>query len=351
MTYGQAMPTLSYTFQGFVNGDTHTTAVKGAPVLSAQAAQKKTMPGAVTITAAMGSLSAANYSFVFGTGTLTIGKAMLTVTPKATVISYGGQVPSLGFDLAGFVNGDTAAVVSGTPVLTTATTSASPAGQYTITASIGTLASDLYSFKLMSGGLTVAKAVLTVTADSITSTYGSALPTLTYTVSGLVNGDTATAAINGLPQMTSTGGSTSSAGQYSITPAQGTLVAANYSFRFKSGILSIAKAPLTVMADNLSMQAGSAIPTLTYTVSGLANGDTASSATSGTPALATTAAGTSPVGSYPVSITHGTMTAANYTLTFVNGTLTVTQKSTGSGDKGIIVPRVPPIRVTPHTGR
>jgi hypothetical protein len=201
------------------------------------------------------------------------------------------------------------------------------------------------------GVLTVNRATATITADSQSMIFGGAVPAMTYAVSGLLNGDIVGAAIHGAPLITAAGGSTSPIGQYAITPAMGTLTAQNYSFRFKSGSLTITKAPLTVTANNLSMPAGSTIPAFTYTVSGFANGDTVASATSGMPNLATTAVTTSPAGSYPISIVHGTMTAANYGLTFVNGTLTVTQTSSGSGNKGIIVPRVPPIRVPPHTGR
>ena len=40
--------------------------------------------------------------------------------------------------------------------------------------------------------------------------------------------------------------------------------------------------------------------------------------------LTTTATATSLPGSYPITVTLGTLAAANYTFNFVNGTLTVT---------------------------
>jgi hypothetical protein len=64
-------------------------------------------------------------------------------------------------------------------------------------------------------------------------------------------------------------------------------------------------------------------PTFTYTITGYVNGDT-SSVVSGDPVITTTAAQTSPVGSYPITASLGTLSAANYTFVFVNGTLTVT---------------------------
>jgi len=44
----------------------------------------------------------------------------------------------------------------------------------------------------------------------------------------------------------------------------------------------------------------------------------------GSPALSTTANPNSLVGNYPITITQGTLSSANYTFTFTNGTLTVT---------------------------
>jgi len=52
-------------------------------------------------------------------------------------------------------------------------------------------------------------------------------------------------------------------------------------------------------------------------------GDNQAGATSGQPSLTTTATTLSVVNTYPITITVGTLTAADYTFAFVNGTLTV----------------------------
>src|SRR5207253_1602809 len=66
-------------------------------------------------------------------------------------------------------------------------------------------------------------------------------------------------------------------------------------------------------------------PPLTATLSGFLNGDTAAVVT-GTAGLSTTATPTSPVGTYPIVVGPGTLSAANYDVAFtVNGTLTVTK--------------------------
>jgi hypothetical protein len=88
--------------------------------------------------------------------------------------------------------------------------------------------------------------------------------------------------------------------------------------------IAVAKAMLTMTATNVSVAYNQSIPALTgYSGTGFVNGDT-QSILSGTPSEATTATTGSPAGTYPITILQGTLTAANYNFTFVNGTLTIT---------------------------
>ena len=88
-----------------------------------------------------------------------------------------------------------------------------------------------------------------MTADSPSKVYGAALPALTYTYAGLVNGDTA-AVFTGCLSTAATAGSAASA-RYPI--GQGTLSAgANYTISFSPGTLTVTPAPLTVTADSPS---------------------------------------------------------------------------------------------------
>ncbi len=85
---------------------------------------------------------------------------------------------------------------------------------------------------------------------------------------------------------------------------------------------SVARANLTVTANSLSMIVGGTVPAFTYTPSGFVSPDT-SAVLSGAPAMSIGAANTTIEGSYPITITVGTLTAANYSFAFVNGTLSV----------------------------
>ena len=92
---------------------------------------------------------------------------------------------------------------------------------------------------------------------------------------------------------------------------------------------SIAKAPMTITADNVTVLVGRDAPAeaaLTYTVTGLVGGDTAESALSVKPVLRYSATpDTTQAGSYTIAISGAT--ADNYDITHVDGTLTVSEKT------------------------
>jgi hypothetical protein len=143
--------------------------------------------------------------------------------------------------------------------------------------------------------------------------YGNAVPTLTYTDTGLVNGDTLTGALATAATVTS-----SVAGSpYAIT--QGTLAASsNYTLSYTGANLTVTPAALSVTANAQTMVYGNAVPTLTYTDTGLVNGDAL------TGALATAATVTSSVAGSPYAITQGTLAASsNYTLSYTGANLTI----------------------------
>ena len=127
-------------------------------------------------------------------GTLRFGypanAAMLEPEPGALAFSFGMRFGC--FSPFGFITSATSRVGS-----TTATT-ATAVGNATITAGVGTLSASNYDFSnLVNGTLTINKAPLTVTANNAIKTYGDANPTLSATVSGFVNGETAAAKNDG----------------------------------------------------------------------------------------------------------------------------------------------------------
>ena len=104
----------------------------------------------------------------------TVAKKTLTVTARDASRLLDEAAPALSSTITGFVNGETAAVVSGAPALSTTATSTSPTGTYPITATIGTLAAANYGFSVVAGTLTVGDELVFDVAAAQTQTYSVA---------------------------------------------------------------------------------------------------------------------------------------------------------------------------------
>jgi len=107
----------------------------------------------------------------------------------------------------------------------------------------------------------------------------------------------------------------------------------NYSAASVNQSFTISPAVLKVTASNAQITYGQPLPSLTpslgvtYTLSGYVNGDaTANPAVvSGTPTLSTTATTSSDPGNYPITVSTGSLAAANYSFLYVSGTLNIKQ--------------------------
>lgn len=323
ITYGERVPALTMGYKGFVNGD-GPSSLTGIPSSTPQNAAILAA-GTYPVVLATGSMTSAKYVINTQNGALTVHPAVLIVAAQNVAMTYGGKVPALAFVLRGFVNGDSAAQVSGAPGLVCAVSAASAVGVYPITATAGSLKAANYTFSFVSGQVAVTKAVLTVVPGNISATYGSELPAMTYSLTGLLNGDTAGASVAGTPQFVTSATSVSPAGSYPVSVGLGSLTAKNYTFAFKVGTIAIGRAQLTVTASNATMTAGGTVPALSYTVKGFANGDTQASAVSGKPSVTTTATSASKAGTYAIVAAQGSLGARNYEFNLVNGTMTVSQ--------------------------
>ena len=149
-----------------------------------------------------------------------------------------------------------------------------------------------------SATLTITPVVLLVTAADATRVYGAANPTMSDTITGFVNGETlATSDLTGTPSNSTTATLTSKVGAYPITSTVGTLKSTDYTFSFQPGTLTVTPALLTVAAVDATRAYGISNPTLPYTLTGFANGETAATGgVTGSPLFSTIALATSPVG-------------------------------------------------------
>ncbi|MEI8290848.1 MAG: MBG domain-containing protein [Verrucomicrobiota bacterium] len=174
--------------------------------------------------------------------TVTVTKAMLAVNANNTNRVYGVTNPPFNVNYTGFVNGENAGVLSGSPSLTTSATTNSPMGVYVITNMLGTLTAANYAFNLTNASLNITPATLTVTANNTNRLAGSSNPTLTASYTGWMNADTFISSATGSPALSTTANANSPPGNYSIQITSGTLAATNYNFNLVNGTLSITSA-------------------------------------------------------------------------------------------------------------
>ena len=261
-----------------------------------------------------------DYNMVTGTTTITVNKAVLTVTANNVSVPYDQPIPKLGYTPTGFVNSETSSVLTGEPSETTTAIQGLAPATYPIMISQGALAATNYTFKFVNGTLTITQLSQTITFPALPNvTYGVSPITLTaiassglpvsYTVQGPASISGSALTITGAGSVTVTASQT---GNKDYAPAPSVPQTFN-----------VFKALVTVTANNESVAFDQPIPAPTYTVTGFVNGDTQQKALSGEPLETTTATQGSAPGTYPITITQGTLAAANYTFTFVNGTLTI----------------------------
>ena len=307
--YKAENPELTYTI---TDAEGAAIEIPGIPELSTTAALESSV-GEYPITVAQGTLNN-NYSYTFVEGTLTVTQAPATVTAENKSRPYNSENPELTYTVKD--SSGTVITVSGSAELTTTADKSSKVGEYPITVAQGTLNNN-YSYTFVEGTLTVTQAPATVTAENKSRPYNSENPELTYTVK---DSEGAVITVSGSAELTTTADKSSKVGEYPITVAQGTLDN-NYSYTLVNGTLTVTQASATVTAENKSRPYNAENPELTYTVK---DSDGAVITVSGAAELTTTADKSSKVGEYPITVAQGTLNN-NYSYTFVEGTLTITQ--------------------------
>ena len=205
----------------------------------------------------------------------------------------------------------------------------------TYTPTSGYVGTDSFTFKANNGtDSNIATVTLNVqsagggTAQTITFpapmtpvTYGAAAITLNATAS---SGLTVSYAITGPASLSGTSLSFTGQGTVTITAMQ----SGNATYAAAPNVLQtivVNPAVLTVAVSGTPSRIfDQANPTFAYTIGTFVNGDTQATATTGAPVLTTTAIPKSPAGTYPITVSQGSLAAANYTFNFVSGQLTVT---------------------------
>ncbi len=154
---------------------------------------------------------------------------------------YGDKNPYFGYDVS-----DYDVHVDGSPELSCEATETSVVGDYPIIIAKGTV--ENYNDTYVNGTLTVTKAPLIITPNSITIKQGEEIPSLTLNYEGFKNNETEEV-LTKKPTITTTATSGSKPGTYDITVSGAE--AQNYEFSYMSGTLTIEPGiyKLTYMVD------------------------------------------------------------------------------------------------------
>ena len=298
---GDPMPEFTLTYTGFKNNETKDvltvmpTATTTATVESA--------PGEYPVSAS--GAEARNYDISYTNGKLIVTEAdAVVITAKNYTRGYGEENPTFEYTVEG-------ATLDGTPEITCEATATSPVGTYDIVVKQGTVKN--YNVTYVAGTLTITKAPLTIAAGTYSKKQGEAMPEFTLTYTGFKNNETKDV-LTKQPVVTCEATVASAPGEYPVTVSGAE--AQNYNISYTNGKLVVVAADAVVVkAKSYTRGYGEANPTFEYTVEG--------AELIGQPVITCEATATSPVGTYDIIVSKGTV--ENYNVTYVAGTLTITK--------------------------
>ncbi|MCL2607372.1 MAG: hypothetical protein FWD92_02290 [Methanomassiliicoccaceae archaeon] len=172
--YGTNDPVFTYKVTGWEHGDNNS-------LLSGSLARDTGINvGSYTIHQGTLTDTSGNYTIRFVESVFTITHAVLTVTADDITKVYGTNDPVFTYKVTGWEHGDNNSLLSGS----LAREQGENAGSYSINQGTLIETSGNYTIEFIEAVFTITPAVLTVTADDITKTYGAADPVFTYTVMG-----------------------------------------------------------------------------------------------------------------------------------------------------------------------
>jgi hypothetical protein len=164
-TYGDASFTIAATSNS--TGKITYTITSGSKYATITSDGQVTIKGAGTVTIQAVQEAAAGFNIGTAQITLTINKASLKITADDKSKVYGSANPALTMSYSGFVYGETSAVLTSKPSISTAATATSNVGSYPIILSGGS--ADNYTISLVNATLTVTQATPTLTYTGASS--------------------------------------------------------------------------------------------------------------------------------------------------------------------------------------
>ena len=319
VSYGSSPPAISPSYSGFMNGE-NSSVVSNTTCSSLYTV---TTNVGVTPSTSCANAVAANYSFTYTNGFVTVAQRRVVMTASIPVVFYGSSVPTVGFSLTNMANGQDHTVFSTQPTCTTAYTATDVVGARPVTSCTGA-AADNYWFVYTDAYVDIRPAVITITASSHTRVYGdTSVPTITPTFTGWQNGNSESI-LAAQPTCATAYTNLSTVAAGARTYCSGA-VGGNYTFTYVDGAVTVTRATIMVTASSVpSIIYGAAVPTITPGYSGFVNGESSSVITNTT--CSTTYTVTSAFGTTPTT-SCANATAANYRFDYTTGTVTIAKRT------------------------
>ena len=227
----------------------------------------------------------------------------ITLTAKSYIREYGEENPEFGFSSDG--------QFTGFPNVICEATAQSPAGEYPIVISRGSILYENCVF--VEGTLTITKAPVTVSVGNYTRKQGEENPEFTIEYEGFKNSETEDV-LTLRPFVTTNATKESEPGLYELTITDAE--AENYMFNYVSGKLTILEAdPIMLIAMSYTREYGEDNPIFEFATEG--------AVLDGEPIIECEATVESTVGTYDIIIKKGDVKNCNDT--YVNGILTITK--------------------------
>ena len=298
---GDPMPEFTLTYTGFKNKEKEDVLTK-LPTVSCEATEASE-PGEYPVT--VSGAEAKNYELSYNNGKLIVIDAdAVAIIAKSYTREYGEENPVFEYTVEG-------GELEGEPEITCEATATSPVGTYDIVVKQGTVTN--YNVTYVAGTLTITKAPLTIAASSYTKKQGDPMPEFTLTYTGFKNNETKDV-LTKQPTVSCEATEASAPGEYPV--AVSGAEANNYNISYTYGKLVVVAADaIVIKAKSYTREYGDSNPTFEYITEG--------AELKGEPAITCVATETSPVGTYPIIISKGSV--MNYNVTYVAGTLTITK--------------------------
>ncbi len=338
VTFGDAAPSVTPSYAGFVGTDT-SASLTTAPTCTTTYTATTPVGSSPVATTCSGAVDA-NYTITYKPGAVTIAPKTVTISVPPVTTPYSGTPVPTNCSVSNGLAGTLSYMGNGYGPSATAPTAA---GVYTATCTVPN--DPNYTVPPASGTVTITAVALTITASSASVTYGAVAPTVTPSYAGFVPGDSSTS-LETAPTCATTYTATTPVGSSPTTTCSGA-VDPNYTITYKPGAVTIADAPLTATVtasdkvyNGTTGAAGTCV--LTPLVAGLSC--TFTTETFGDPNVGTgktvTATGITLVGTNASDYTLGNTTATT-TASITPAPLTVTASS-ASVTYGDATPTVTP---------